>query len=263
MRYLRILLLYSQGAFAERSMAIVWFLCAFVDVGILLFFWSGASAGRVINGWTSQELITYYLFSIITSQLLINHIEINISRHDIKEGQLVSYILKPFPYWLFCFFQEIPWRIMTGVLGVITVIILTIVLRLHITINNSLMSWTFAIPILGGGYIISFVYKMAIGLLAFWFTEIRGLFEALEVVSVILLGLLMPLSLLPVWLTNTAYTSPFAYIIYFPILALEGKLSILQMLEVIGMQIIWIALLSIVVRKLWTAGLKKFSAVGQ
>ncbi len=263
MRYVRIFLLNFQRTLRYRSLSFVWFLCALVDVGIIIFFWNGATSGKTIGGWNFSELLTYYLFALTAGQLLISHIEYDVATLHIQQGGLAAFLLKPFSYIRMQCMGEIPWRLLNGYFAIIAVFLFSFITHIQLKTIPFSFALLLAIVTVVLGFTIAFFYKMVIGLFAFWIIEIRGLFEALEVVTVILFGNLMPISLLPHWLMNIAYMSPFPYVIYFPVLAFEGKLSALNLFQIISVQIIWISVLFFVYKNLWLRGVKKFSAVGQ
>lgn len=104
---------------------------------------------------------------------------------------------------------------------------------------------------------------MIIALLAFWITELRGLFEVVEVLILILGGALMPLSLYPEFLEKIASFLPISYVIYYPIIAMQGQLTNIEILKVIGLQLIWITILGFIYQRVWRAGVKQYSAIGQ
>ena len=104
---------------------------------------------------------------------------------------------------------------------------------------------------------------MVVGILAFWFTEVGGLFDMVEVIIVVFGGFILPISLMPDFLKNLASYLPFSYMVYYPVFALMGKFKLLQLLEIILIQIFWILLLVTFYKILWIKGVKKFTGVGQ
>ena len=121
--------------------------------------------------------------------------------------------------------------------------------------------WTLLILI--GALLLSFLMQASVALIAFWIVEVGGIFDTLEVVRLVLGGTILPIILLPNWIINIAYISPFAYTAYFPITSIQGKLSSETQLWVLCMQGIWIILFICLYKILWFFGLKKFSGVGQ
>lgn len=227
---------------------------------ILLIFWNGALGNSdSINGWTKIDINTYYLLLVITNGLLVSHVADGIGKVDIRQGSLVRYLTRPFPYFWFKFNEELPYRILQGTIGFIGFIVLT----KFIPITELTSVDTFTILIFIGAFFLSYMIQICFALIAFWITEIGGLFNTIEVARIVLGGTLLPLSLLPYWLGNIAYISPYAYVTYFPITSIQGKLSPETQIGVLCMQALWIIIFSVIYKVLWHFGLRKFSGVGQ
>lgn len=263
MQYVRILALNFEDVFQQRMRAFVWFTTQLVNPIILILFWKGAfSRNTTIGGWTRSELNTYYLLLVVVTSCLISHIQTKIARDDIRDGGLVRYIIRPFPYLLFNFFGELPNRILLGVYGIIAFMILSHFVD-HSLIHISTENVPITVTIIVLAYILSFISQSTLGFIAFWTTEISGIIDTVEVVRVVLAGIIVPLALFPNWLAHIATTLPFSYMVYFPLLSLQGKLPLQTQLLVILMQVCWIAIFSFLYTVLWNQGLKKFSGIGQ
>lgn len=260
MRYFRIFFLYCQQVIETRSRLLVWFILAWISPLILLLFWRGAGD---VAGWTSKEITSYYLFVIVIATALMCHNEEHVAILDIQEGGLTPCLLKPFSYFWLIFFNEIPYRLIQGGFSLFFLVcFITIAPHIFIfatALDILLLSTLVAIAAL----FLSFMFKMIVGILSFWMTETRGAFEAVEVTLMIFSGVLMPIAFLPQWLERLAYLLPFSYMIYFPIIAFEGKLTSSALLHVLGTQMIWLTLFYFFYRRLWQAGVKKYTGVGQ
>lgn len=230
----------------------------------MVVFWGGAtSGGRTIDEWTFPMLASYYLYVMVALVLTMSHIEPDVANIDIKEGGISPYLLKPFSYYWLKLFYELPYRVIQGVMGFIALGIVAFVAKdlLVFTTSPQTISLVFLMLILA--FILSFTFKMIIGLLAFWITELRGLFEVVEVLIMILGGTLMPISLYPELLQQIASFLPISYVIYYPVIAMQGQLSIIESVQIIGIQILWIIALGIIYKIMWRNGVKEYSAIGQ
>jgi ABC-2 type transport system permease protein len=265
MKLLRIFLLYFQIIFTERGRSFVWFLSAFIPPFALYVYWRGAlvSSGKDIAGWTISAISTYYFMIAIMSSFLMAHIEEDVAGPDIQRGELVSYILKPFPYYFFKFFLEIPYRILQGSYGLIVLFIFTIFFHGAFSVTTDVITLIFAVVIIILAFFLSFTFKMSVGIAAFWLTDIRGFNQLVEALILIFGGFLLPLSLLPNIFAQIAYFLPFSYMIYFPIVVLQGGQTIIHLIQIIAMQIIWLLILIDLYILLWKIGIKKFTGVGQ
>ncbi len=264
-RYFNIFILYSQFVLEIKSKAIVWFLGMLVSSLILLLFWNMAaySNGGSIGGWDRSSFTTYYLLIAIAANFFIAHIEKSVALDDIQKGELSAYILRPIHYYTFKFLSELPWRFVEGGFAIIATIMIFVVAPQFIHFSTSLIVLFLAIIMVVLAYFISFTFKMCLGILAFWLTEINGFMQLAEIAMAICGGIIIPLALLPSNVKLAFDLTPFPYMIYYPIVSLLGKLSIQTELYAISGQLIWLFILSLLYKFLWSKGRKKFTGVGQ
>lgn len=265
MKFINIFLLFFQHVVNFRSRIFIWFLTSFLNPLSLLIFWVAVFKDRegVLTGWTLSTVTTYYFLLIIAGSFIIAHIEEDVAIKDIREGQLVAYLIKPVSYYWIKFFNETPWRIIQGFFGVIVFSIFYILFSEFITLPNTLTGITMAAIMVLLAFFISFTFKMIVGLSAFWFIDFWGLQQIIEVVIIILAGFVMPIEFFPDWLEKLSHLTPFPYMIYYPILSLQSKLPVAQAINVISIQIMWLGILAVVYKLVWARGIKKFTGVGQ
>lgn len=265
MRYGRIFLLQFQTVLQERGRAFVWFLKATISPLILILFWKGAVGNRnVVPGWDFASITSYYFFSTIAFSLLIAHVENDVAYIDIKEGMLVMYLLKPFSYYWKKIIEEIPFRLLQACYGFILCLIFFLIFGKGLfVITHDTQTVALGLFIIILASFISFTLRLIMGLVSFWFNDTRGFFETMYAIEFALGGTLLPLALMPSIVLPIAYTLPFSYILYFPIIAIQGKLGISDLLHVMVVQIMWLCILGLLYQFLWNMGVKKFSGVGQ
>lgn len=265
MRYVRIFSIYFQDAFQYRSTSFVWFILALLNPLVVLLFWRGAflSGGSPLEGWTYEAIASYYLLLVIANTLLLCHVENDIARRDIQMGMLSSYLMKPFSYLIHKFFSELPWRVIQGFFALIAILFFIFVLKMNIHISSNMSILLLSILITVIAHLVGFLFKMILGLSAFWVTDYSGLQQLVEVSLIIFAGFVMPIALFPDVLRTVAFVSPFAYMIYFPVVAFLGQLSFPQLFQVIGGELFWLAAFYCIYRILWEKGIKKFSSIGQ
>lgn len=263
MRYLRIFLLNAQYVFSHPSKSFVWLLIAMVVPLINLSFWLGAlSAGKVV-GVTLPFIVSYYLLLTVATSFIESHVERDIAYEDIQFGQLSAYLLKPFSYFWTNFYEDLPYRILLLTYGTMVLGILFLFFGkfLNFTSNPALLLGATVITMLA--YFLSFISKTNLGMIAFWTTDIGGFLGLYSMVNLTFGGNIMPISLFPDWLARFTYLLPFPYMIYFPVIAFQGRLAVQEIYMVIFTQVLWIAILTVVYKLLWSRGIRKFSAVGQ
>lgn len=259
-RHITIFFLQFQEVLEDRGRIVVWSILAAVSPLVYILFWQGTNGAA---GWTREEIQSYYLLAIFMYASVMSHQEEHIAIVDIQEGALTAYLLKPYSYIRLLFYNEISYRTIQGALAVLCLLCISFLFPHLITVTNQLDIFLFSCVILVCAFFLTFIFKTVIGLLAFWTTEMRGIFEPVTFILVIFSGMLIPLAFFPDWLAKITSFLPFASMIYFPVLAFEGKLAMPQLWSVLGVQIAWIIALYGVYRLLWWAGLKQYTAVGQ
>lgn len=260
MRYFRIFLLHFQEMIAERGRLFVWLIVNAMTPTIFLLFWRGTKGAA---GWSLPEILSYYLLMIVLSTIIMTHHEEVISRIDIKEGQLTSYLLKPFSYFWTRFLSELSFRLFQGTCAIIIVCFLIFFFPESFVITDSLPLFLGALALSVLAYFLIFLFKMMLGMVAFWFVDTRAAFEGIKAITAILAGFLMPLAFFPHWLEQLSYHLPFAYMLYFPILAFEGRLTYPEMWRVAGIQVLWLSIFFVLYKCMWKAGLRRYTGVGQ
>lgn len=265
MRYVKIFLLNFQKVFEHRSRSFVWFLISCTGPGLFLLFWIGKlkATDKPIDNWELSSITSYYFLLIVLSSFLMSHTEDEIAQKDIVQGNLVNYLTKPFSYFWMKFFQEVPYRILQGFYGLILCFILLFMFKNIFVLTNSLEIFSLSVLIIFLAHMLAYIFKLIIGLISLWLIDVGGLFQLVEAVLFIFAGYIVPIELLPGILSPIAQILPFSYMIYYPVIAFQGKLSFLESFHIIIIQCIWIGILTVIYQFVWKHGIKKFVGVGQ
>jgi ABC-2 type transport system permease protein len=227
----------------------------------VLIFWHGAfEKTKYIGDWNNQQMFTYYIF-VVANSIFISHVENSVAYLEIQQGQLNSYLLKPISYYYNHFVSELPWRFIQGFYGIMMILILA-AFGVPFAVTNHFDTIGLAILIGTLAFTICFFYKLFLGFLAFFITDIHGIQEVNDVVFAFCTGSLMPVDLFPQHVKNILDFTPFPYILYYPLTAFLGKYTTPQLFNIIIMQLFWIALLYIGCRLMWRSGIKRYSGIG-
>jgi ABC-2 type transport system permease protein len=113
-----------------------------------------------------------------------------------------------------------------------------------------------------GAYLIRTMALALLGMIAFWTTRVGAVFELYFALELILSGRLVPLSFMPVWVQQLTNFLPFQWTFYFPINALVGSPTTVELLSGLGFQLLWIIAGVLLVNIVWHFGIRRFSSVG-
>ena len=264
MSLLNIFFLHLQQVLHHRLRSLVWFFIPLMNNLTLILFWSGALKNSTpFANWTMFSVTTYYFLLTIAGAMLSSHIEEDIASLDIQQGDLVRYLVRPFPYYWIKFIEEVPYRLLQGSYGIILLILFSLTFGNLIQISSDPFVLIMSVVIAIFAYFLSYTMKVNLGLSAFWFTDSRGFFELFTIILIVFSGGIVPLHLLPTTFQTLSYVLPFAYTAYFPIMAIQGQLNAAQLSQVIGVQIVWLGALLLLNRIMWFRGIKQFTAYGQ
>lgn len=251
-----------QDVLQSRSVEVVWFLLSCLNTFSILLFWIAAINHKSVTGSISvPQIQLYYLLLLFAGQTLMSHVEESVSRYDIKEGGLSKFLLRPISYFWFRYWTELPWRFAGGIMSVASFIVFSFIFHIGLPIPP-LATVPLLLLLLISTNVLAFTYKMLLSLPTFWITDSWALFEVMEVIVIIMSGFLMPLSFFPDIMQRLAYSLPFAYMVFVPVQAMLGQLSLIQMVQGFGMQLFWIAVLGLTYRFVWKKGISLYTGVG-
>jgi ABC-2 type transport system permease protein len=127
--------------------------------------------------------------------------------------------------------------------------------------TNWLQVLVFAIAI-WGAYLLRSLLCSLLGMLSFWTTRVGAIFDLYFALELILSGRLVPMPLMPAWVQHLANFLPFQSMFYFPINALIGALTPLQLFAGLGVQLLWFLAALGLVNLVWHFAIRRFSSVG-
>jgi ABC-2 type transport system permease protein len=238
--------------------------CAASPVIIQIALWTriyGPGGGDTLFGFTYPQMIAYVVIANLVSRLVRTGFEYEINT-DIKNGTLDRYLVKPIGYFGFRLFSFLGGKIaQTAVMTVLlaaAVVVLRSLLGFPIRTVNALL-FTAA---LAAAFALNFLIFWCIGMLGFRLTEIGFLFEAVRIVIVTLSGGVFPIAVFGKTGERILSWMPFRFTIQFPTEILCGRVSSAEAALGFAFSAGWLALLLLASRALWTAGVRRFAAVG-
>jgi len=127
--------------------------------------------------------------------------------------------------------------------------------------TNLLQMAVFAVAI-AMAMIIRTLLNALVGFAAFWVIKIGAITSVLSTVELLTSGRLVPLELMPAWAQDISWALPFRWAFSFPIEVLIGPVSTIEMLTGLAMQAGWLAGICVLLRLVWSRGVRRYSAVG-
>ncbi len=248
-----------------RSKCVVWFLMSVFVPSLICMYWVVALKDnpQLSKLFNTSQIVSYYITIVILSSLVVSHMKEHIMQLDIQNGEMSRYLLKPQSYyWYNVVFNEIPYRFIQGFYGIVVMVIISILFPGFLSLGHD--GTLLLAGVVSGiiGFFICANIEIILGLLAFWFYDMRLIHNAYEVVLIILGGINMPLYLFPHFLEQIAHFTPLPYIIYVPALLLTGQVAVSSVSELLLKQMFWLITTTIAYVFVWQKGIRVFTASG-
>jgi ABC-2 type transport system permease protein len=112
------------------------------------------------------------------------------------------------------------------------------------------------------GYMVGFFINFILNCIAFWTLEIHAAQLILTWVTDLLGGQIVPLVLFPLAFQKVIFALPFAAMFSTPLLIYVGIIKPERYLEVMGLQVMWLAILAVIATFVWRAGSKRVIVQG-
>ncbi len=259
LRLARVLLSVTLAAFIEyRAEVLIWMIAGTLPL-MMMFIWMGLAANGPVGGYAAEDFAAYFLLVFILRQFTVCWVVQPLSR-EIRLGEMSARLMRPLdPYWSFVADH------MIALLMRMPIVPPVVLLGLILTgafVKLSLAAVPLFLLAMAGAWLIRFNMHYSLGLVAFWTDQATAFESLLFTVYMVFGGALFPIDLLPPPAQAIIALTPFPYMIGFPVDAMLGKLSGIELLRGFGMQLVW-TLVFIGTRQLaWRHGLKRYSAVG-
>lgn len=212
--------------------------------------WTALYSGRgSLNGINLRDMISYILVSSFVSALGYSGIAYKIAG-QVKDGTIGNELIKPINYKHMIMFHELGENLFHSVFIRLPIVILFgIIIKAMlpasvISFVLFLISVIFGITIIYG---LNFIY----GILAFWLKTSEYVNFVSRALMTLFAGTFVPLWFYPQFLYNISKVLPFRFITFEPMQIYLGKVDLNGALYIIGFQIAWIIILTIIQKLMW------------
>lgn len=233
---------------------------------IVYYLWRAVflnASSRMINGFTSTEIIAYVFMSTITANIVSNSVDVTIGG-EVWDGSISMNLIKPINYEIKLFFESIA-ELLQG----------TLIISLPIWIGFICFSYfcssevppnikTILFYLLSSflGFLILFLFNFIFGVFSFYVTNIWGIRNLKYALLEFLTGSVIPLAFLPTCVQIVINFVPFASINYIPVMIYLKKITGYELYKSLGIQLIWIITLYFIGVLVWNKAIKRLSILG-
>ena len=241
-------------AIAYRFEMFITVIIAPISLLVFYFLWKSiySNTGAIIGGFTFQQLLSYYVLTWVVGILVYTSVD-DWMRFQIRSGSIIKEFVKPISYLRFWFYRTISDRAFSTLIEVLPVLLIGFIffsVKITAFFPLFLISLFFAITL---NYLLAFL----IGMSAFWIVHNVGLIRLKDLLMNLISGFVLPLSFFPLWFQRASYFMPFQYITYVPIEIWLGKVTVQEMIILLIFQLVWIAILYVLVYAVWKKAVRK------
>jgi len=245
-----------------RLSFVLWRVRTVFTLLLTFFLWSAAYQSRLKVFHYSKPQINTYILLIFLIGSLVYSSRLGDLASQIRNGTIINYLLKPFPFLRFAFVKEAVDKILNLSFALLEIFILFHIFKPELYWQSSLLSLFFFLVAIVLGSIICFFIFFSITLVAFWSTEIWAPRFVFFVLVSVAAGTYFPLDILPFPLYQLLLLSPFPYFAYLPIkIYLEG-INFFY-LGLLAISLLWVFISFALARFLWRKGMREFSFFGR
>jgi ABC-2 type transport system permease protein len=246
-------------AFAYRAEMAVWILATTMPL-VMLALWHTVADEAKVGRFGSADMVAYFLSMFIVRQLtgcwaawLINM--------EVRSGTLALRMLRPVQPLLsyaMSSLAELPVRSLLSV-PVATVVLVALE---RDRLAHDPWIWAAWVVSVAGGWIISLLANLAMGLLALFLESSLKVIDVYLALFFVFSGYLIPVELFPPTLRAIVDFFPFRYQLGLPVELMTGAHDLPTAVELLGKQWLMIAALFGLVVLVWRRGSSRFAAFG-
>lgn len=231
-----------------------------VEVVVYIFVWYAIynQTGQ-IEGFAINEIATYYILVVTLVPMSLWGINEDIA-YSIRKGYITRELLNPISYFTYYFGKEL------GEMGfgLLTAICTFIVCNIFWTVLMPVNIWAFIafICILLLNIPISYFLQMIVGTCGFYTNATWGMQILRKSIISIFSGLIAPLTMFPIAFQKIANILPFKEFFYTPINIYLGKIQGVEILFIIGKQLIWVLIMYVLAKVFFNKAVKKITING-
>jgi ABC-2 type transport system permease protein len=244
-----------------RASLFIWMIGHVLEPLVYLVVWSvvAESAGGSAGGYTAAQFAGYFIVLMLVENVSYTWIMYEFE-YRIREGLLSPALLRP----VHPIHADIADNISSKAVTMPFMLGVAVVLALIFRPALSPHAWALlaAIPALALAFLLRFLLEWTLAQAAFWTTRVSAINQSYFTLILFLSGQIAPLALFPHALQIAANILPFRWMLGFPVELILGRLTPTEAVIGLGAQAVWVVLAFTLMRIVWRAGIRLYSAVG-
>src|SRR3954469_12512424 len=232
-----------------------------INIGAYYFLWSAIYGGKEqIQGLSVLQMTTYVAVAWMARAFYYNNIDREIAA-EIKDGKVAIEMIRPYNYLGMKTMQALGEGIFRLLFFSVPGMII-VALIFPISFSASPATWMFFFLSLVFSFIVNTQINLLTGMMTFFLFNNAGLIRAKRVVIDLFSGLLLPISFYPIWAQDLMTYLPFQAISYVPSMIFTEGFVGQEIYHAVLLQVVWVLILFIPIRLLWSLAKKHLIVQG-
>ncbi|MBM4402215.1 MAG: ABC-2 family transporter protein [Candidatus Cloacimonetes bacterium] len=228
----------------------------------LYFLWNSIFAQQeTIFDYNKAQILTYVIGGHFLRALILET-RTKFVGEEIYSGFISSVLLKPVSYFWQWFAEDFARKALTILTSIFEAAIFIVLVKPSLFIQKDINLILLTIVAIVLAAFLNFVITFTTALFGFWSDETYGPSFLMDVIINFASGAFFPLDVLPQFLALSLKVLPFSYLLFFPLKIYLGQLSFGAVFTGLGLQVLWLFILSNIYRFVWSRGLRRYSTYG-
>lgn len=265
-KYFSIFKISLQEEFAFRLNFILWRVRNIFQIFLIFFLWSTVfeNSKTIIFGYDRAKILSYVFGVMIVRALVFSSRSVDVA-NDIAHGDLSNHLLKPINYFKYWLTRDFSSKFLNLIFATFEFAILYLILKPPFFFQKDIYV---LITFLFSAVIAMFLYffiLFSISAVPFWSPELSwgSQFLMLIVVAEGFSGSLFPINILPANFQSILLSTPFPYLVYFPIQIYLGNVTGFDLIKGLCISLFWMFVLMYLMNLIWKNGLKFYESIGR
>lgn len=246
-----------------RASSFVTILGNIIYLIIIYYLWKAiyASTGtELVSGMTFENTMIYLVLATALFYFMEMYIVWFMGR-DIQSGGIILKLIKPMSFRSYLFFSCSGNFVMSFFMTFIpTALIVYFITNGAIHLGINLIFFLVSVFF---GLMINFYIDFFVGTICLYTESIWGINIMKEVIVLLLSGATIPLAFFPETFKNVVMVLPFQAIYNTPLnLLISNDLDNIERLKMLGIQLLWVFILSLVTKLFWNKSVKQITVNG-
>lgn len=251
-----------QETLQRRSTLLMDRLGGFAIVVSLYSFWTALLGSKTtFLGYTREEMLTYVLLLNVLRSFVFTGRGWQLVG-EISHGKISSYLVRPLHYYGYALALDFAQKTVHVCASFLEIGLLALISGGGLFLPHDPATWALFFVSALMASLLFFFLEFMVASLAFWTSESGGPLFCFELFLQFAAGAFFPLDVLPEALRRALESTPFPYMVYFPVRVFLEKVPPSEALSLLGREALWLAAVYLAAMSVWKRGVRSYAAEG-